>query len=241
MKNTTLCFALAAAMLSLPVTALAQDEAAAEEASSPFSWNLALTSDYVYRGVSQSDEKPALQLGGDFSFGPGFYVGGWASNVDFGDGGPDFEYDAFVGWNTDLNDSFNLDLSVVRYMYSGASDDFGNINYNEFIAALAYSEAYTFTFGYTDDVYNLDADSFYYHLGGGWDIGRGFSLDAGYGLTTFASAAGFEDYQEWSLGVSRDIGMANVALRYHDTNGDGNVNFGDVADDRVVLTISVEG
>jgi hypothetical protein len=41
--------------------------------------------------------------------------------------------------------------------------------------------------------------------------------------------------------VSRDIGMANVALRYHDTNSDGNVNFGDVADDRVVLTISVEG
>lgn len=241
MKNTTLSLALVAAMLALPMTALAQDAAAPEEAESPFTWSLDLTSDYVFRGASQTDEDPALQIGGDFSFGSGFYVGAWASNVDFGTGGPDFEVDTFVGWNTDLNESFNLDLMVNRYNYIGSNDGFGNIDYNEFIAAVAYDETYTFTFGYTNDVYNLGEDSFYYNLGGSWDIGRGFALDAGFGLTTFSGSTGYEDYQDWSVGVSREFGAITAALGYYDTNSDGNVNFGDLADDRFVLTFSIGG
>jgi uncharacterized protein (TIGR02001 family) len=238
MKNTTLSLALFAAMFALPMTALAQEAAAPEEAESPFSWSIDATSDYVFRGVSQSDEDPALQIGADFSFLGGFYVGAWASNVDFGTGGPDFELDTFIGWNTDLNDSFNLDLMVNRYNYIGSDE---NIDYNEFIAALAYDETYTFTFGYTNDVYNLNEDSFYYNLAGSWGIGNGFALDAAYGLTTFSGSTGFEDYQDWSIGVSREFGAITAALGYYDTNSDGNVNFGDLADDRFVLTFSIGG
>lgn len=255
MKKSTLNLALVAAMLALPMTALAQEAATAEaaveataeaaveveESASPFSWSMDLTSDYVFRGVSQTDEEPALQLGADLGFESGIYVGVWASNVDFGSGSPDIEIDTYVGWNTDLNESFNLDLMVNRYNYIGSADGYGNIDYNEFIAALAYDETYTFTFGYTNDIYNLDADSFYYNLAGSWGIGNGFTLDAGFGYTTFSSSTGFENYQDWSIGVSREFGPVTAALGYYDTNSDGTYNFGEIADDRFVLTFSIGG
>ena len=61
---------------------------AAEAKSRPpnFSWNLGVTSDYVFRGITQTDFDPALQGGLDYAFGDsGWYVGAWASNVDFAD------------------------------------------------------------------------------------------------------------------------------------------------------------
>src|SRR5262245_2646296 len=56
-------------------------------ADSSFSGNVALTSDYVFRGISQTQGDPAIQGGFDFTTNVGnapFYAGAWASNVDFG-------------------------------------------------------------------------------------------------------------------------------------------------------------
>lgn len=237
MKTHKLSFALVAALLALPLTAAAQE---AEEEESMFSWNMALTSDYVFRGVSQTEEDPAFQVGADLNFGSGFYVGAWASNVDFGNDGPWVELDTYVGWNHDLNDSWNLDLAINRYNYFGESDDFGDGDYNEFLASITYGEAYSFNFGYTNDVYNLDESAFYYALEGGWDVGAGFSLGAGVGLSTFDSNTGYEDYMDWSVSLSRDIGIVNASLGYYGTDSDGDFNFGDAADDRLVLTFAIE-
>ncbi len=138
MKPIKLCTALATALLlSAPLAAFAQE--AEEEASSPFSATFAVTTDYVFRGVSQTDNGPAFQAGASYSAPFGLYAGVWGSNVDFGDGGPNFEVDYFVGWNKDLSDSWNLDLGVNRYTYEGASDGYGNIDYNEYIAKLEWS------------------------------------------------------------------------------------------------------
>jgi len=136
MKLNTLNLALSLAFLALPMSAMAQETTTeapateplaevveADKAESNFSWNAAVTNDYVFRGVSQTDGDPALQLGADYAFGDsGFYVGLWGSNVDFGSDGPDIEADAYVGWGTDLSDDWNLDLSVVRYSYFGSRD-----------------------------------------------------------------------------------------------------------------------
>lgn len=256
MKHTRLTLALAASLFALPMAALAQDEAAteeaateaavteevaAEEAESIFSWNAALSSDYLFRGVSQNDENPALSLGADLNFDSGFYVGVWGSNVDFGDGSPDIEIDTYIGWNTDLSDDWNLDLMVNRYNYIGEDDDFGDGDYNEFIAALAWSETYTFTFGYTNDVYNLSESGFYYGLAGTWEIAEGFGLDASVGRSTFDNATGIEDYTDWSIAVNRDFGFVNASLGYYGTDSNGDDNFGDAADDRLMLSFSIGG
>ncbi|MCX7033590.1 MAG: TorF family putative porin [Arenimonas sp.] len=240
MKNTTpLSLALAAALLAVPMTGFAQD--AAEEDDSGFSWNAAITSDYMFRGVSQTQEDPAFQLGADYSFAGGFYVGAWASNVDFGAGGPDVEVDTYIGWNTDLSDAWNLDLMLNRYNYIGQEDYFGDGEYTEFLATVAYDETYSFTFGYTNDIYDLDQDAFYAGAGGEWDIGKGFALGAGVGYNVFDDSTGFEDYLDYSVSLSRDIGPVNASLSYVGTNDKGEYNFGDNAEDRVVLTFSIEG
>ena len=87
----TTAFALAAA-LAVPGIASAQD------AAFPISANVAFTTDYVFRGISQTDEKFAVQGGFDWTSEPtGIYLGTWASNVDF-NSDTSVELDAYVGW-----------------------------------------------------------------------------------------------------------------------------------------------
>ena len=258
MTPNKIALALAPAALALPMGALAQDatdtadaaqdeapaadaDAAGEEESSNLTWNLADTSDYVFRGISQTDLDPALQGGLDYSFGDtGLYVGAWASNVDFADSdGPDVELDYYIGWNHDLSDTLNLDLQVVRYSYMGEQDAYGNIDYNEVIGALAYDEMLTFTVAYANDYANEGFSSLYYNLGGSWDVGNDFALNAGVGRTNFSDDVG--SYTDWNLGVSRQFGPVNVALNYYDVTGGfiDDVFGSDKASDRVVLTLSL--
>ena len=254
MSPSRLMLALAAALFALPLTGFAQENPAdetapeepaaigeAEEEESMLSWNAALTSDYVFRGVSQTDEEPALQLGLDLTFDHGWYAGVWGSNVDFGDGGPDVEIDTYIGWNHDIDDEWNLDVMINRYNYIGEDDEFGDGDYNELIGALAWSETITLTLGYTNDVYGLSEDGWYYGLGGAFELPGDFGLDVGIGHSTFDEATEIEDYTDWSIAVNRDFGPVNVAAGWYDTDSSGDYNFGEVADGRFVLTLSIEG
>ncbi|WP_022974490.1 TorF family putative porin, partial [Xanthomonas maliensis] len=67
----------------------------AEEAStaSPLSGTFAVTSDYVFRGISQTNGDPAFQAGLTYKHPSGFYAAAWTSNVDPGEGDPDWEVD----------------------------------------------------------------------------------------------------------------------------------------------------
>ena len=257
MTPNKIALAIALFAFALPMGALAQDATETEDAavaqkeaiepeeeeSSNLSWNLALTSDYVFRGITQTDFDPALQGGLDYSFGDtGLYVGAWASNVDFADSeGPDIELDYYIGWNHDLSETLNLDLSLVRYSYMGEQEAYGNIDYNEVIGALAYDEMLTFTVAYANDYSNSGYSSLYYNLAGSWDLGNDFAVNAGVGRTNFSDDVG--SYTDWNLGVSRQFGPVNAALNYYDVTG-GFIDdvFGDEkASDRVVLTLSIEG
>lgn len=240
MIHKKLTLALAAALLAMPMLASAQDEAADDD-SSLLSWNAALTSDYVFRGVSQTDEEPALQLGADLNFDSGFYVGAWASNVDFGTGGPDIEIDTYIGWNTDLSDRWNLDVQLNRYNYIGEADGFGDSDYNELITTLTLDETVGITYGYTNDVYALGETGHYFGLNGSWEVGYGVNLDLSAGKSFFDRSTGIEDYLDWSVGVNRDFGPVNIALGYYDTDSEGELNFGRAAEDRFVLTFSIGG
>ena len=225
MSLNKLTLALSLALFALPMAAMAQDAAeetaaeeapAAEEAESNFSWNLSFTSDYVFRGVSQNLREPAVQAGMDYSFGDtGFYVGTWGSNVDFGAGGPDLEVDTYIGWNHDISDDWNFDLMLTRYNYLGANNAYGNINYNELIGVVTWSEMIAATLAYTDDYSNSGISSTYFSVTGTWEIGNEFSLNAGAGVTSFEGGG---DYNDWNLGISRQFGPVNAAINYYDTD-----------------------
>ena len=223
--------AILAALLLAPAVSFAQEVAAEEESN--FSWNAGIVSDYVFRGVTQSGKDIAFQGGLDYAFGDsGFYVGAWGSNVDFGaQAAPDIEVDAYVGYNVDLSEKVNLDVMLTRYTYHGADSGYGNIDYNELITKVALADVATLTLGYTNDYSNTGENVLYANLGHSWDLGKEYSLNAGFGRTF----ADFGEYNDWNVGVSKTFGPLEVGLNYYDTNLPVN------ASDSVVLSVKIGG
>jgi uncharacterized protein (TIGR02001 family) len=110
-----------AAASFLPVTPARAQDAEAEASSSPLtvSGNVALVTDYRFRGVSLSGGDPAIQGGVTLTHDSGFYVGTWASSID--DGGSDFygdmELDLFGGWSGKVSEGVGLDVGLLYYAY----------------------------------------------------------------------------------------------------------------------------
>ncbi|GAB3740353.1 TorF family putative porin [Silanimonas algicola] len=213
-------------------------------AAEGFNWNATVVSDYLYRGVDQNDDQPALQLGAGYGFANGLYVGTWASNVDFGDS-TDIEVDTFVGWAGDLSDTTSFDVQLVRYNYLNEPNG-TDYAYNELISKLGFAEDYTFTFGYTNDYFNAGGDSFYYNLAGSWGFAEHYTFSAAVGYTTISGdlkrVDGLQNFADYSVGVSREFGPATVALSYVNTDGNAEDNFGpDLAEDKFLLTIGFGG
>jgi uncharacterized protein (TIGR02001 family) len=113
-----------------------------------YSFNLAGTSDYVFRGISQSDNDPTIQGGFDFGYGI-IYVGGWGSGVDFGgppSGGVGLDAKTEIDWYGGIKPTWNsplgamdLDFGVIYYTYPGADDNLAELNYVEFKAGYSWS------------------------------------------------------------------------------------------------------
>ncbi|MET7142284.1 TorF family putative porin [Xanthomonas sp. PPL139] len=227
MNKTTL--ALALALAASPLTVLAQDEP-----TSPITGSYGVVSDYMFRGVSQTDKGPAFQAGLTYTSPFGLYVGAWGSNVDFGAGDPDWETDGFVGYNVDFSPDWNFDVMVNRYGYPGA----GRLNYNELITKTKFLKTYTLTVAYTDNVYNLDKDSFYYALDGNWSLPQGFSVGAHVGRTTYESAlTAYQDYTDYNVSVGKMVGPLALSVGYYDTDNKGPENFTErLAGHRVVVS-----
>jgi len=222
-------------LAALPLATSAQTS---DEAPKSLNWNVTATSEYLFRGISQSDDKPALQAGFDYNFSTGLYAGAWTSTVDFGDS-TDAELDTFVGWNRDLGESLNIDLQWIRYNYVGepAAVDYA---YNEWIGILKVSKVYGFTLGYTDDYINTGENGFYYAVAGDWDLGSDYALHAGVGYTVIGGPA--KNYLDYSLGVSRKFGVFTVGLNYTDTSKGARTNFGkDAGEEKIGLSVSIEG
>lgn len=234
MKLRPLCTVLAATALSLAASSAFAQEGA--ETESPFSWEVAATSDYVFRGVSQTDEKPALQAGATYTAPVGFYVGAWASNVDFGRGGPDAEIDTFVGYKRDLGDEFvNLDVMLNRYNYVGGNGS--DLAYNEWIGKLTFAGTYHVTLAYTNDVWASGEDGWYYAAGADWELPRDFTLSANISHSIFDRSVA-RGYTDWGVSVGKAWGNFGVSLGYVGTDSEGDHNFGKLAGDRAVLTLT---
>jgi uncharacterized protein (TIGR02001 family) len=121
MSFTKTIGAASIALLSFAAPALASDFTPAPEGRT-FSWsvNAAITSDYVFRGVSQSDSDPAVSAGFDASYGI-VYAGFWASSVDEDFVGGNLEIDYYAGIKPVLGPA-TFDFGILYYTYPGATD-----------------------------------------------------------------------------------------------------------------------
>jgi uncharacterized protein (TIGR02001 family) len=192
-----------------------------------FSVTPTITNDYDFRGVTQTEEDPALQLGANYAFDNGFYVGAWGSNVKFaGDKGT--EVDLFAGY-AGSTDTFNYDLGAVYYTYNsvpGGSDNntlevYAGISMNWLSGKLSFAE----------DVASTGDSGFYLETNAAYPLANveGLSLlgHAGYGFGDVYADETFD----WSVGLGYDYKGFNLSVRYVDSDAPG-------ADSRVVAALS---
>ena len=139
--------------------------AAAEGSGFEFSGNVALTSDYVFRGISQNDEDMAIQGGFDVAHSSGFYAGIWASNVadEFDDGekwyDASIEVDTYIGWAGDVG-PVGLDVGYLHYEYPGSDiDETSTDEVHIGVSGDAGPVSLGLTYYYSDDFFGLgDSD-----------------------------------------------------------------------------------
>lgn len=217
-----------AAVLAFPAAAAAQDGPTG-------SGNIAVTSDYVWRGVSQTDEGPAVQLGFDVASDL-FYIGTWASNVDFGTDA-ELEWDVYAGVKPTIG-PVTFDFGVLGYLYPQDT----NLNTWEAKAAATIAAesglAATVSLFYSPEVGNDGPSSLYSELAvsapiPGATVGP-FSLSVGASVGNYAFDNPGVDYTNWKVGITAatEAGWA-IEAAYTDTDLDGVA----IADGRGILTL----
>ena len=154
-----------------------------------FESNVALSNDYVWRGMSQTSEEPAISGGFDIAGDSGLYFGTWASNVEFGDGAA-LELDWYAGYANELENGFTYDIGNLAYTYPGED----SLDFEEIYLGLGYSYfGYTFSSGQDGAPDNSEISV---ALG---DTGLGFT----YG--------DYDDYGEYTL-ISYDLPVSIAGL-----------------------------
>jgi uncharacterized protein (TIGR02001 family) len=188
-------------------------------AAAEFSGYLTLTSDYVRRGVSQSDGDAALQLGVDFSFEAGFYVGAWGSTVDISNGPTrhrDRELDLYAGYVFDVTNLWRVSANLVSYLYPGQTGDV-DYDYVEFSLAANYDDHFWLEYSYSPDLYHTNLSSENLEFYAEFSLWRNWSIGGGVGYYDVSELSG-QGYGYWQLGVTGNFRYADIDLRYHDTN-----------------------
>lgn len=198
-----------------------------------------LTNDYDFRGASQSAKDPAIQGSLDFSSQSGWYIGGWASNVDFGPDDVDVEVDLYTGFSGGGEDGLGWDVGLVYYAYPDDSDFnypeiYGKVNYGVLSGGLFYS----------NDWVNSGDSSVYATGEISVPLPQDFSLDlhAGYSFGEYFDDRDTE-YMDYSIGVGYTVGHFDLALKYVDTTldeGDDAFRSGDVfnTEGRVIFSVA---
>ena len=229
-------------------TALLAGAATSAQAEIEISGNVALTSDYKFRGISQSNEDPAIQGGFDVGFENGIYIGTWGSTVDFdvssADGGLNgsLELDYYVGWGSDIGDSgFAIDVGYLYYDYPG--DDGVEGDYQELYGSLSWNDL-AVGVAYSDDYY-AETDTFmYYYVDYSLGINDTVSVDFHVGYNDLEKNGGFlatdtDSYVDYSVGITASWAAVDWTLAYVGTDLDEEDVFDtEWGDDQLIFTIS---
>jgi uncharacterized protein (TIGR02001 family) len=192
-------------------------------------FHVGANTDYVFRGISQSDEKPSIFGGADASWGLG-YAAVWASNVDFNNG-TDVEYALFAGVRPKVG-PVTLDVGAVYYGYLDAPRG-SNQDYWEAKAAASVP-AGPATLGaavyFSPEYFGETGDAWYYEASAAVAVpGTKVTLSGAVGRQTLDE---LPSYTTWNAGVGYAVtDQLSLEVRYWDTARD---RFGDVSSGRVV-------
>ena len=232
-------------------------DTSASETGPKFSVNIGLTSDYRFRGFTQTDGSAAVQGGGDFTYN-WFYAGVWATNVDFGqelndqdvlqDVG-DFAIYSYVGAKHRFGHT-ELDGGFIYYTYPN-SPGFADLDFYEFYGAVNFDFMPKELVGGVTVYYSPD------YQGG---VGRNWIIESSLvrylpkfgddwqpsvsGLLAYSDGVpsdGGIDYWYWNVGASLVFDYFEFDVRYFDTiDVPNSIDCDDVCDGKIVARITFE-
>lgn len=258
-KITKLCLAGTLVLGSMG-TALAADEEVVTGpfAAENFSATLTFTSNYMYRGLSFSNDHPALQGSFDWSYG-NLFAGVWGSSLsDQSGSGYELENDFYVGYADSVAGIDWFVMPIYYHFYDDDENDTGGAEADVFELWLDASYAINDTvsvhgmYAYSPDFFFESGNAHYVKGDVTFQLPQGFSLNAGIGYQdvegdngNFVTAQGW-DYTHWDIGISKDLAGFNLDLRYSDTSEDSasdTINTGFFVDtgntdDTVTFTVS---
>ena len=225
--KTRLVGIMTAAAISMGVSGAAMAEEAESYIPGSFTGNIALTSDYVFRGVSQSFNHVAVQGGMDWDTGAGFHFGTWGSSLNFKDGNEAVtEVDLYGGYGGKIGDALSYDLGVIYYWYPGAASAL-NYDYIEVYGKVGYDfgfAAVNLGVNWSPDNTGSTGSATYFSSGVTVPITGYLSVSAAldyYELDQGNTpvAALFPDYWDWNVGAKLNVNSwFNVDVRYYDTD-----------------------
>lgn len=203
-----------------------------------FAANVAIASDYVFRGFTQTQEAAAIQGGLDWDSGHGFYLGTWASNIQFGiPGEGSAELDVYGGYKGSTG-KFTYDIGAIRYFYPGTNKAL-DYQWWEATAKVGYDfgvAAVTGGIAYTPDFFGGLDDSWYYSGKVTVPVGiEGLTVDGTVGFQNLKSP--FTDVVDYSFGVAYAMKWFTTEVRYINTDSPAAI-CNKICDNRVVVKIS---
>jgi uncharacterized protein (TIGR02001 family) len=225
-----LAFAAISATAALAQTPAPAPEPAPAPAAAPaptpehtFTANVGLFSQYIFRGLTQTDRRPALQGGFDYAHSSGFYAGVWGSNIswisDFSPGvSASLELDTYLGYKMTFAEDWGLDVGFLRYNYPGDYHGITKANTNELYIAGSWKWAYLkYSHSIGDDTFGIpDSKNTYYidgtaavplpydltlTLHGGHQAYKGASSNDDYSYTDWRIELAWAFAKDWLTGA----------------------------------------
>jgi len=200
---------------------LASSSVVATSAQAATTGNLGATSNYLWRGVTQTTDQAAIQGGVDWGHDSGAYVGGWVSNVSWTTPAG-YELDVYGGYAFETG-AFSHDVGAIFYLYpvGDGKNDFTEIYYNFGWSWISAGAAFTVA-----KESDAGTNDIYAYFGGDWEMGKG-GLGLGFvvGRYTFDGASD-SDYNHLNLHMTKDD--FTVAIDKNDTD---NTAWGTGSDD----------
>ena len=236
MKKTIILFALS---FSLTWTSASRAEVSA---------NITATSNYVFNGISYSNGNPAIQGGLDWSSDAGWYLGTWATKIDyapFGFKDDKAEVDYYGGFAGQINDRFGYDLGISFYTYPGIDDGPYESDYYEVYGKLSFEENTSLKLNYSPDYSGEVGKSLILLVNHSISLPYEVSLELEGSYTKLLDDDNFQDgywfgddsYTHWGVGLKRTFYGFDARVKYTDTDVSDSRDPDDIAGPQVAFSV----
>jgi len=219
--KTKIVIAAMAAFIGFAPMANAEDLISEKSLGGKFSANAAMTTEYFFRGLTQSGKgNPAVQAGFDFAHNSGMYLGAWGSSINFGG---NIETDFYGGWSGEVGDAkVGVDAGVILYHYPSA-DSTDNLDFWEGYVKLSKDfgvAAASAKLSYSPDYTVSSGDAVYIEAALDIPVGKYFTLNlhGGHQWVDDNDAFGFDDYSDYLVGVSFGLVGFSAQIAYVGTD-----------------------